>query len=117
MDTLNEAISKRKDVSGLILHSEQGFQCTSYEYKAICESNGITISMSRKGTPIDDSPIESWYSLLKKETLYNSNITSLQEYIQLAEEWILFYNTKRLKSKVKQKRKTYTKREKLFFSF
>ena len=35
-----------------------------------------------------------------------------EEYIQLVEEWILFYNTKRLKSKVKQKRKTYTKREK-----
>ncbi len=38
MDTLNEAINKRKDVSGLIIHSDQGFQYTSYEYKAICES-------------------------------------------------------------------------------
>ena len=60
MDTLNEALSKRKDVvHGLILHSDQGFQYTSYEYKAICESNGIQISMARKGTPINDSPIES----------------------------------------------------------
>lgn len=112
IDTLNEAIAKEKDVHELILHSDQGFQYTSNEYKAICESNEITISMARKGTPIDDSPIESWHSLLKKETLYNNNITSLQEYIQLVEEWILFYNTKRLKSKVKKKRKTYTKREK-----
>ena len=112
MDTLNQALTKEKDVHGLIIHSDQGFQYTSYEYKAICESNGIQISMSRKGTPIDDSPIESWHALLKKETLYNNNITSLQEYIQLVEEWILFYNTTRLKSKVKKKRKTYTKREK-----
>ena len=112
IDTLNLALSKEKDVRGLIIHSDQGFQYTSYEYKSICESNRITISMSRKGTPIDDSPIESWHAILKKETLYNNNITSLQEYIQLVEEWILFYNTKRLKSKVKQKRKTYTKREK-----
>ncbi len=99
MDTLNAALIKEKDVQGLILHSDQGFQYTSYEYKAICESNGIQISMSRKGTPIDDSPIESWHALLKKETLYNNNITSLQEYIQLVEDWILFYNTTRLKSK------------------
>ena len=99
MDTLNEAIFKRKDVSGLIIHSDQGFQYTSYEYKAICDSNGITISMGRKGTPIDDSPIESWHSLLKKETLYNNNITSLEEYIQLVEEWIEFYNTTRIKGK------------------
>ena len=112
MDTLNDAITKEKDVQGLILHSDQGFQYTSYEYKAICESNGIQISMSRKGTPIDDSPMESFHSILKKETLYNNNITSLQEYIQLVEDWILFYNTDRLKSKVKKKRKNYTKREK-----
>ena len=66
IDTLNQALTKEKDVHGLIIHSDQGFQYTSYEYKAICESNGITISMSRKGTPIDDSPIESWHALLKK---------------------------------------------------
>ena len=112
IDTLNETIEKRKDVYGLILHSDQGFQYTSNEYKAICQSNGIIISISRKGIPIDDSPIESWHALLKKETLYNNNITSLQEYIQLVEEWILFYNTTRLKSKPNKKRKTYTKREK-----
>ena len=99
MTTLNDAIKKEKDVHGLIIHSDQGFQYTSYQYKAVCESNGITISMARKGTPLDDAPIESWHALLKKETLYNNNITSLQEYQKLVEEWILFYNTKRIKSK------------------
>ena len=101
INTLNEAITKEKDVRGLIIHSDQGFQYTSNQYKAICEYNGITISMARKGTPIDDAPIESWHALLKKETLYNNNITSLQEYQKLVEEWILFYNTSRLKSKKK----------------
>ena len=99
VDDPNEAITKEKDVRGLIIHSDQGFQYTSNQYKAICESNGITISMARKGTPIDDAPIESWHALLKKETLYNNNITSLQEYQKLVEDWILFYNTSRLKSK------------------
>ena len=112
MDTLNEAISKRKDVHGLILHSDQGFQYTSYEYKAICESNGIQISMARKGTPIDDSPIESWHSLLKKETLYNYNITSLEEYITLVKEWIEFYNNDRLKGKKGAKKNKYPKNNK-----
>ena len=98
-NTLNEAISKRKDVHGTIIHSDQGFQYTSYEYKAICEANGIRISMSRKGTPIDDSPMESFHSILKKETLYNNNISSLEEYQALVEDWLLFYNTTRLKNK------------------
>lgn len=101
IDTLNEAIGKEKDVKGIILHSDQGFQYTSYEYKAICSSKGITISMSRKGTPIDDSPMESFHSILKKETLYNSYITDLTEYIALVEDWIEFYNTKRIKNRKK----------------
>jgi len=96
IDTLNEAIAKRKDVHGLIIHSDQGFQ---YEYKVICESNGIQISMSRKGTPIDDSPMESFHAILKKGNLYNNDITNLEEYIALVEDCIEFYNTKRLKNK------------------
>ena len=75
MDTLNEAIRKQKDVHGVILHSNQGFQYTSNEYKAICEANGIIISMSPKGSPVDNSPIESFHSSLKRENLksYNTN--------------------------------------------
>ena len=99
IDTLNKALKTEKDVRGLILHSDQGFQYTSHEYKAICASKGISISMSRKGTPIDDSPMESWHGILKKETLYNNNITSLEHYIQLVEEWISFYNSTRLKNR------------------
>lgn len=53
--------------------------------------------MSRKGTPIDASPMESFHSILKKETLYNNNIKFLKEYVALVEEWILFYNTERIK--------------------
>ncbi len=99
INTLKEAIAKRKDVQNLIIHSDQGFQYTSFEYKAICESKGIQRSMSRKGTPLDDAPMESFHSILKKETLYNNDISSLQEYRNLVEDWILFYNTDRLKSK------------------
>lgn len=99
IDTLNLALKKRGNVQGLIIHSDQGHQYTSPQYQKICESNGITVSMSRKGTPIDDSPIESFHGILKKETLYNNNITSLKKYIELVENWIIFYNTKRIKNR------------------
>ena len=99
MDTLNEAICKQQDVHGVILHSDQGFQYTSNEYKAICESKGIIISMSHKGSPVDNSPIESFHSNLKRETLRSYHITSLKEYIELVKKWILFYNTNRIRLK------------------
>ena len=99
MDTLNEAIKTQKDVYGVILHSDQGFQYTSDEYKAICQANGIRISMSPKGSPVDNSPIESFHSSLKRETLRSYHITSLKEYIGLVKDWILFYNTNRIKLK------------------
>jgi len=101
MDTLNEALAKRKDVNGCILHSDQGFQYTSNAYKTVCQGKGIIISMSPKGSPVDNSPIESWHSLLKKEVLYNNTISSLSEYITLVEEWIEYYNSERLKQKGK----------------
>lgn len=97
IDTLNEAIAKEKDVTKLILHSDRGAQYTSFEYKAICESNGIQISMSQKGTPADNSPIESFHSSLKRETLKSYHITSLTQYIDLVKDWIKFYNNDRIR--------------------
>ncbi len=90
---------KEKNVRGIILHSDQGFQYASFQYKKICESNGITISMSRKGTPIDNSSMESFHGILKKETLYNNDTTDLKEYIDIVKDWLLFYNTVRIKNR------------------
>lgn len=67
---------------GLILYSNQGFQYISYQYKAVCNSNNIQISMLR--TPSDDSILESFHRILKKELC----ITIIS----------YLYNTSRLKS-------------------
>ncbi|PKM64246.1 MAG: hypothetical protein CVU96_03820 [Firmicutes bacterium HGW-Firmicutes-20] len=99
MDTLHKALRKTKDPSGLVLHSDQGFQYISTEYQTVCESRGILISMSRKGTPLDNAVIESFHSLLKKETLYNNDIKSHEEYIKIVKTWLVFYNTQRRRNK------------------
>ena len=43
--------------------------------------------------------------------MYNNNITSLEEYIQLVEELIEFYNTTRIKGKKLIRRKDIRKME------
>lgn len=97
IDTLNKALENEKDVHGLILHSDRGFQYTSHQYRAVCEGHGIRISMSRKGTPSDNAPIESFHSSLKRETLYSYDIKSLEEYIVLVENWLINYNLYRIR--------------------
>lgn len=100
MDTLNSAIKKTKKISKITIHSDQGSQYTSYEFKNICYDNGITRSMSRKGNPIDNAPIESFHSILKKETLYNYDIDNIEKLESLVIKWIKFYNTNRLSHRV-----------------
>ena len=97
VETLKEAIhsSKEKDLNGLILHSDQGFQYLSTEYQQICLSNGLVISHSRKSNPLDNAVIESFHALLKKETLTNNDITSLKSYIKIVHDWKIYYNTDR----------------------
>ena len=99
LDTLHKALRKTKDPRGLILHSDQGAQYYSTEYRSICESKGILISMARRGTPLDNAVIESFHSILKKETLYNNDIKDHKEYLALIRKWLRFYNTSRLKNK------------------
>ena len=58
--------------------------------------------MSGKGKPTDNSPIESWHALLKKEVLYSTTISSLADYIAKVEDWIEFYSTERLRNAKKK---------------
>lgn len=46
---------------GCIMHSDQGSVYTSYAYQKSVKEKGITLSMSRKGTPTDNSRIETFY--------------------------------------------------------
>ncbi|MDE8320284.1 IS3 family transposase, partial [Erysipelothrix rhusiopathiae] len=55
-------------VQPCILHSDQESVYTSKEYKLKVKNKSITMSMSRKGTPADNAPIESFHASLKCET-------------------------------------------------
>ena len=90
MDTLNQLAELPE---GCILHSDQGSVYTSYAYQN-SQKKGITMSMSRKGTPADNSLIETFHSSLKSETLYLDEIyrTTNACVIQIVEEYIDYYN-------------------------
>ncbi|ETD10557.1 hypothetical protein HMPREF1276_01645 [Staphylococcus aureus subsp. aureus KPL1845] len=70
---VNDTLNQIDIPEGCILHSDQGNVYTSYAYYQLCEEKGIIRSMSRKGTPADNAPIESFHSSLKSETFYINN--------------------------------------------
>ena len=99
LDTLSQLPELPK---GCILHSDQGSVYTSYAYQKAVKEKGITMSMSRKGTPADNSPIETFHSTLKSETFYLDDIyrTTNACVIQIVEEYITYYNNIRIQTKL-----------------
>jgi putative transposase len=100
-DTVKMALQKEK-VNKTILHSDQGFQYTSHMYYLLAEENNITLSMSRKGTPLDNAPAESFFSAFKTECIYLEKPKTIAEAKELIDEYIDFYNYERIQLKHKQ---------------
>lgn len=93
MRTLDKAVLGNQ--SNHIVHSDQGSQYVSVAYHAYINSNGITGSMSRKGVPYDNSPMESFFSIFKNEELKLHKKQSKQDMITLIENFIQYYNFER----------------------
>ena len=86
-----------------ILHSDQGWQYQHDFYHLFLESKGIQPSMSRKGNSPDNGMMESFFGILKSEMFYGyeKSFTSLEQLEQAIVDYIDYYNTKRIKVKLK----------------
>ena len=101
MDMLDKAFAKIPDNTGLILHSDQGWQYQMKHYQARLKEKGIVQSMSRKGNCLDNSVMENFFGLLKTEMFYKHNFVSAEHLMKEIEEYIEYYNNKRIKCKLK----------------
>ncbi|PPA81215.1 hypothetical protein C4A76_23885 [Brevibacillus laterosporus] len=95
MDTVKAAIKKR-DVNGVLLHSDQGYQYTTKKYNEFLQASNITVSMSRKGKCLDNACIEGFFSHLKTECLYLESFTKAEEVQKAIKRYIHFYNNERI---------------------
>jgi transposase InsO family protein len=101
INTIKDAIKNEKAADGLILHSDQGNQYKSIEYNKLVKSYNITPSMSRAGTPIDNSPIESFFGTFKSECIYIEKPKTIEQAKELVDDYIDFYNNHRIQLKSK----------------
>lgn len=101
VSNLISAILVLCNAQGTIIRTDQGFQYTSNEYQMWCRKFGFKISMSRKGTLLDNAVIESFYSRLKNEVVYNKDFKNINKLKQTVFYWIWFDNHGRIKWKRK----------------
>ena len=84
-----------------ILHSDQGWQYQHKHYQYLLEQCGIQQSMSRKGNCLDNAVMENFFGLLKSELLYLEEFDSMEHFVAALEDYLDYYNNRRIKVKLK----------------
>ena len=96
MDALLMAIWRRRPEAGVVIHSDQGVQYGSDDWRRFCREHGLEVSMSRRGNCWDNSVAESFFSSLKKERVRGRVYSSREEARSDVFDYIeVFYNRQR----------------------
>ena len=101
LDMLDKAFKRIPDDTGLILHSDQGWQYQHKKYQQRLKDKGIRQSMSRKGNCLDNAVMENFFGLLKSELLYLREFKDVNEFRDELEKYIDYYNNQRIKGILK----------------
>ena len=96
INALEMATKRLNKKDKVILHSDQGSQYSSYDYKKIAEKHNIILSMSRRGNCYDNAVAESFFKTLKKELVRKQVFITREMAASKIFEYIeMFYNSKR----------------------
>jgi transposase InsO family protein len=99
VEALRMALRRRRPTAGLVHHSDQGVQYVATDYTDLLKTNGIQISMSRRGNPYDNATCESFMKTLKYEEVYRAEYRDLNEARRSIGVFLeKIYNQKRLHS-------------------
>ncbi|QPW51757.1 IS3 family transposase (plasmid) [Bacillus thuringiensis] len=99
LDTLKQA-KKRRNVKGVLLRSDRGFQYTSHHYNRLLTRYQMKVSMSRKGNCWDNACIESFFSHFKSECFHLYSFRTAEEVKFAVRKYIRFYNHQRFQKKL-----------------
>lgn len=98
-NTFDKAIVSNPGATPLC-HSDRGFQYTNRNFHAKLEAAGMTQSMSRIAKCIDNGPMEGFWGILKRERYYGNRFTARDSLVKMIEDYIEYYNTRRLQRKL-----------------
>lgn len=99
-----DARKNRGILPGFLLHSDRGVQYTCHRFADIIRHNKYASqSMSRKGNCWDNAVAESFFKSIKYEELNHHTFHSDEQLHDCIEEYIRWYNTKRIHSSLNYK--------------
>ena len=100
---LTRAFEKFPSLSGLTIHSDQGWQYRHEYYRNQLAEHGIQQSMSRKGNCYDNCIMETFFGRMKNEMYYGceSEYGSFEAFSEAVEQYINYYNNDRIQKKTK----------------
>jgi transposase InsO family protein len=84
-----------------LFHSDRGFQYTNKMFKSKLDTIGATQSMSRVSRCIDNGPMEGFWGIIKSEMYYLQKFHTYEQLKHAIDEYIKFYNTRRLQKNLK----------------
>ena len=96
-----KAFERLPEVHDLLIHSDQGWHYQMKQYRHVLKEKGIVQSMSRKGNCYDNSVMENFFGIMKSEFFYLKEFKSIEHFKKELENYIMYYNTKRIKVKLK----------------
>jgi putative transposase len=80
---------------GVVFHTDQGSEYTARSFQAACHRLGVTQSMGRPGSALDNAVIESWHSTLEFELRSIEHFDTRTIARAKVAAWIEDYNTHR----------------------
>lgn len=98
-DTFDAAIAENPGATPLC-HSDRGFQYTNRKFHDKLKAAGMTQSMSRVARCIDNGSMEGFWGILKRERYYGNRFTDRNSLVKMIEDYIEYYNTRRLQRKL-----------------
>jgi transposase InsO family protein len=80
-------------VPGVVFHTDQGSEYTARSFQAACQRLGVSQSMGRPGSALDNAVIESWHSTLEFELRAVERFATKKAARAKVAAWIEDYNT------------------------
>lgn len=100
-NTFDLAVASNPNAKPLF-HSDRGFQYTNRQFKNKLDTISAIQSMSRVSRCIDNGPMEGFWGIIKSEMYYLQKFDTFEQLKQAIDEYIDFYNTKRLQKNLKE---------------